>query len=241
MKIIIEGKTGGAQLNTGDVRYSLPDYFSLVKLLLYENERALLKFNDIEVQMLNEGTCCFPIPLDRKGRCKMTLQYDNTADSFNLFYEGCSEIDEHAIRNLIDFTNGIKSALQTDADGETYQLSRLLKSIGDGSVPLLMKAKPLTGYDDTSLSARLSNGLNQKIRAICSSPKQGTMVEELIQEVSSVKRINNSTLVHLSSHTEHWKTRTLTGLIPKRLRADIIEDNISIYENLFYQANLSSF
>ena len=50
-----------------------------------------------------------------------------------------------------------------------------------------------------------------------------------------MKRINTNALSHLSSHTEHWKARTLSGLIPKRLRADIIEDEINIYENLFFK------
>lgn len=40
---------------------------------------------------------------------------------------------------------------------------------------------------------------------------------------------------HLASHSEHWKARTLNGLIPNRLRADIFEDEINIYENLFFR------
>lgn len=109
------------------------------------------------------------------------------------------------------------------------------QAFDSGRITLLSIVQPLTGYDNLNLINNLQSTISQKVRAICSSPKQGTRVEELVQDVSLVKRINTNALSHLSSHTEHWKARTLSGLIPKRLRADIIEDEINIYENLFFK------
>ena len=142
-------------------------------------------------------------------------------------------IDERSIENLMHFRNSLK-VLPVTKSGKIHVLD-LLHAIDLGELTLLSVQKPLTGYDNKLLFDKLESALTQKVKAICSSPKQGIKTEELVQDVSLVKRINTNTLSHLSSHTEHWKARTLNGLVPKRLKADIIEDEINIYENLFFK------
>lgn len=146
---------------------------------------------------------------------------------------GGKAIDERDIENLMHFRNSLKM-LPVSESGQIAVVD-LFSAIEKGRITLLSVQKPLTGYDNQSLLDKLQSALKQKVRAICSSPKQGIRTEELVQDVSLVKRINTNTLSHLASHTEHWKARMLNGLIPKRLKADITEDEINIYENLFFK------
>ena len=152
---------------------------------------------------------------------------------FQISCIGGNVIDEGRVENLVHFFNSL-SAVPVFSKGQAHVVD-LLKAIDTGKITLLSVQKPLTGYDNASLLLKLESILTQKVRAICSSPKQGTRTEEIIQDVSLVKRINTNSLTHLAAHSEHWRARTLNGLIPKRLKADIIEDEINIYENLFFK------
>lgn len=145
---------------------------------------------------------------------------------------GIKEFSLKSMQNLIYFATSVRSLMNGE---KTFAVEDLLNSISNGKISLLSIVKPLTGYDNKELVSKIQDELSQKIRSICSEPKKGTRIEELVQDVSLVKRINSSTLSHLASHTEHWKSRTLSGLIPNRLKSEIIEDKIDIYENLFFK------
>jgi len=161
------------------------------------------------------------------------LKTVGTIVALRLSCAGGAPVEDRDIENLIRFSNDLK-ALPANASGQ-ISVNDFLLAVETAEITLLSVRKPLTGYDNHSLLDQMQSALKQKVRAICSSPKQGLRTEELVQDVSLVKRINTNTLSHLASHTEHWKTRTLNGLVPKRLKADVIEDEINIYENLFFK------
>lgn len=94
------------------------------------------------------------------------------------------------------FRNSLK-VLPVTKSGKIHVLD-LLHAIDLGELTLLSVQKPLTGYDNKLLFDKLESALTQKCKAICSSPKQGIKTEELVQDVSLVKRINTNTLSHLS-------------------------------------------
>lgn len=175
------------------------------------------------------------IPVAANPKYHSTVQIKTKDTIANLQFQAAytKAIEERETENLMHFQNSLKS-LNSYSENK-WLLSDLFASIESGRITLLSVTKPLTGYDNKSLLDKLESALSQKVKAICSSPKQGIRTDELVQDVSMVKRINTNTLNHLASHTEHWKARTLSGLIPKRLRADIIEDEINIYENLFFK------
>lgn len=188
---------------------------------------------DKHKKLLENGVHKLPIQINAKGHSSVQLKTSEGITNFQ-FQAGTSKnIEERELENLMHFQNSLK-LLESDSVNR-WLLNDLFAAIENGKITLLNVTKPLTGYDNKSLLERLESALSQKVKAICSSPKQGIRTDELVQDVSMVKRINTNTLNHLASHTEHWKTRTLSGLIPKRLRADIIEDEINIYENLFFK------
>lgn len=142
-------------------------------------------------------------------------------------------VPDEVLRSFLQFTSSLQ-ILPEREDG-TFLVTDFFSAITEGKITLARIQEPLTGYNDELLLREIHSTIQQKVRAICSKPKQGLKSESCIQDVSMVKRINADTLVNLASHTEHWKMRTLTGLIPKRLQTDILEDDIDIYENLFFR------
>jgi len=179
------------------------------------------------------GSYVFPITTNTKGHSSVQIRSSEGITNLQFQAGTAKGFDERELENLMHFQNSLRT-LDCRSNNK-WILNDLFEAIELGKITLLNVTKPLTGYDNTSLLDKLESALSQKVKAICSSPKQGIRTDELVQDVSMVKRINTNTLNHLASHTEHWKARTLSGLIPKRLRADIIEDEINIYENLFFK------
>lgn len=220
---IIEPKTQQKMLNSP---------LSMLEIRVEGAESCEVQIDKIRFVCENETK---RIPIAANPKYHSTVQIKTKDGKANLQFQSAytKAIDDRETENLMHFQNSLKS-LDSFADNK-WLFSDLFSAIESGKITLLSVTKPLTGYDNKSLLDNLESALSQKVKAICSSPKQGIRTEELVQDVSMVKRINTNTLNHLASHTEHWKARTLSGLIPKRLRADIIEDEINIYENLFFK------
>lgn len=54
--------------------------------------------------------------------------------------------------------------------------------------------------------------------------------EELVQ-TGRAKRLSNKAPDYLAAHSEDWQSRTMTGILPKRVITRLNEDNYNIYEN----------
>lgn len=206
--------------------------FALLKIKLEKNEVCDI-CEGKNVYCCKSGENQYKLNISAKNNTIIRLRTPGILVSFQISCLTGNPIDKKSLENLIHFGNSLKM-LPLDDKGQ-IAINCLLEAIEANEVTLLSVKKPLTGYDNYSLLEKIQSGLKQKVRAICSSPKQGIRSEELVQDVSLVKRINTGTLSHLASHSEHWKVRTLNGLVPSRLKADIIEDEINIYENLFFK------
>lgn len=53
-----------------------------------------------------------------------------------------------------------------------------------------------------------------------------------IRSAALATRIGAESIRYLASHSEHWKGVTPTGLIPDKLLARVLDDDVAIYENL---------
>lgn len=71
-------------------------------------------------------------------------------------------------------------------------------------------------------------------QGICSRPRMQLRTRYQVLDIELVRRITPYSLQHLGAHSEHWKGRTLSGLIPSRMDALTSEDAEDIYENLFF-------
>lgn len=232
MRISIITPSGKTQLELKSQPVKLRSPFALLEIQLDSGEQCDLSVGKNAI-CYHSGVNQFHLNLSPKNLETVKVVGCGFVCIFQITCTGGNQVDDRSIENLIYFGNSL-SNLPCSKSGQIH-VRDLLQAIDTGRITLLRVQKPLTGYDNKSFLEKLESALKQKVQAICSSPKQGIRSEELVQDVSLVKRINTNTLSHLSSHTEHWKARNLNGLVPKRLKADIIEDEINIYENLFFK------
>lgn len=228
VSIITPSETRQIQLQSQTIKLISP--FSMLEIGLDSDEECNLIAGK-DVFQYNNIINQFYLDLSLKNSQIIKISYNNISFILKFSCVSGNYIDDKTIKNLMHFNNSLLSI----GKNNTFNILDIFDAIDSGAITLLRVQQPLTGYNNKSLLDQLDKTLKQKVRAICSSPKQGIKVEEIVQDVSFVKRINTNTLNYLSSHTEHWKARTLNGLIPKRLKSDIIEDEINIYENLFFK------
>ena len=232
MQISIKTPSGVIPVEFKSQAVKLTSPLALLEIRLGKNESCDI-CEGKNIHCCQAGENHYKLNVSVKNIITVGLKTPDTLVNLQISCTGGNAIDKKTIENLIHFSNSLKM-LPSDASGQ-IPINSLLAAIEANEITLLSVQKPLTGYDNQSLLSQIQSALTQKVRAICSSPKQGMRTEEVVQDVSLVKRINTDTLSHLASHSEHWKVRTLNGLVPKRLKADIIEDEINIYENLFFR------
>jgi len=69
------------------------------------------------------------------------------------------------------------------------------------------------------------------LHRVCTRPRLHLKSEEERVPTSRARRLNSHATTFLAAHTEDWEARTVLGVRPKRLLANIIEDQWDIYEN----------
>ncbi len=84
---------------------------------------------------------------------------------------------------------------------------------------------------DNAIEAAFNNGVLFQIN---SSPRMSMRYDTELLPTSRVKRYANNYQAHLVAHSECWQQRTVVGIIPKKLMAQVSEDEVAIYENIVY-------
>lgn len=231
MRIFIENMSGKTELPFENGKHTLCLYNNSILVELSENEEAKVRCANQEDVFQGEGVYRIPILWSRNNSCTLSVRTKNGFAKYILQLENVKDAADEDILNLFRFVD------QMDANfmrGKKYPVADLYKAIKEDRVSLIIEKTPFAGYDDQSLIKKISETVPM-IMDICSHPKQSLRTDEAVLDVNLVKRINSRTMDHLSSHSEHWKVRSLNGLTPNRLRADIFEDEINIYENLFFR------
>lgn len=88
----------------------------------------------------------------------------------------------------------------------------------------------LNSFDSKLLKIIEAGHLHQ----ISMRPRLDLHYEDEVTDVARAKRLAKGALVHLASHSECWQRQTLSGVIPKRVKARFSEDDFNIYENRVY-------
>ena len=230
MQIFVENAAGKQLMPAENSKQSLPLYNNRLLIILGDCESVRINNGECESSFSEAGEYYIPIEWDRSNKCSFTVKQEGIYKyQFQLDNTVLSKEDD--IVNLLKFVSQMEETFYLD---KPYQITDLFNAIRDNKVSLIIEKTPYSGYDDQSLLKKISETVPM-VMDICSHPKQSLRSEEAILDVNLVKRINSRTMDHLASHSEHWKARTLNGLIPNRLRADIFEDEINIYENLFFR------
>lgn len=72
------------------------------------------------------------------------------------------------------------------------------------------------------------------LQAIAKRPRMDMRYDIQLMPVARVQRIATRAIVRLAAHSEDWHCRTLSGVQPARLLAQVSEDELTIYENVVF-------
>lgn len=231
MRLFVENMSGKTELPFENGKHTLCLYNDSILIELSGNEEAKVMCANREEVFQGEGEYRIPIVWGKNNSCISSVRTKKGFAKYILQLENVKDSDDEDILNLYKFVDQMNANFMI---GKNYPVADLYKAIKEGRVSLIIEKTPFVGYDDQSLLKKISETVPM-VMDICSHPKQSLRTEEAVLDVNLVKRINSRTMDHLSSHSEHWKARTLNGLTPNRLRTDIFEDEINIYENLFFR------
>ncbi len=237
MKVSLLSSVGNRILSNTGGEYLLDDLHTIIEIIPSDDEVILISYEEEEF-IISDKIFREPVRLSNEYLCSFRISIQTDSFVYSLRYPGGEKIDVEHLANLMQLTESLRLINELN-NGIGISIRDLMEGQSQGDISLLCVIKPLTGYDNNDLQEKLMRDLSQKVRSICSRPKRGTRTEEIIQDVGLVKKTSTNTLVHLASHTEHWKARTLTSLKPKRLLSVVIEDELNIYENLFFRAAIT--
>lgn len=185
----------------------------------------------LKTYQLTAGTNAVAIPWSNEETSTLRIICGKESGTCLFRRIAAAHIDRDTSLNLAYFSEQLRRIWPNGV----FSVDDFVDAQKTGKLRFLTVEKPRTSQACADLREKLRQVLIQHVQAICTRPKHGTHTEEIVQDVSLVKRISTNTISHLSSHTEHWKAKKLTGLVPKRLLSVTIEDDINIYENLFFR------
>jgi hypothetical protein len=85
----------------------------------------------------------------------------------------------------------------------------------------------------TELEKRLAKDMPHLFN-IGQSPRMSMRYDAELTPTSRARRLASGALVRLASHSDDWNRRDFKGVSPKRLLAEVSEDELHIYENVVY-------
>ena len=127
-------------------------------------------------------------------------------------------------------------ALPSDQDAEALlQLGKRLRDESHGGWLAWSEINPLArGLHDAvrphCFEKTIENEL-QHLEAVCRKPRTHIRLEVERELVGRARRIARDAPEWLAAHTEDWHHRTLAGVQPGRIRAEIREERWDLYEN----------
>ncbi len=231
MHVFVENTSGRTELPFENGKHVMGLYNNNLLICLAKDEEARVICRDEEYEFSGAGDHQIPIVWNRNNSCSCTVKTVDGYAKYAFQLDNVRETDDEALLNLYRFVD------QMDTNfiiGKEYTIQDLYSSIMEDRVSLIIEKTPYSGYDDQSLLGKIKETIPM-VMDICSHPKQSLRTEEAVLDVNLIERVNSRAMDHLASHSEHWKSRSLNGLTPNRLRADIFEDEINIYENLFFR------
>ncbi|MDQ0257852.1 hypothetical protein J2S74_005315 [Evansella vedderi] len=233
MKLVIRNSSGFSQgLSNKSQTVRISSLFNYLELTLGEEKLYEVSINDtlFAFEKNEDGNYIIPCYMSRENHTTLQLTIDHKTIRIVLKFAEELFVGESLIDSLADFHRSVSEWLQD----EQKSMEQLIEAIRVGDIHLLQMINPLTGLDDESILEDVYKVLPFALD-ICTKPRQHLRMEEEVMDVELVKRVTPSSLQHLASHSEHWRSRTFSGLIPSRLKAEIYEDEINIYENIFFK------
>lgn len=127
---------------------------------------------------------------------------------------------QQAILTLGESLNKVESSASQSTEATSLQSPLLPAAVIDAELDLL----PF----EEMLQRVLQAG---HLHEIAHHPRLDIRYIEETTDVARAKRLAKGALVHLASHSECWQRQTLSGVVPKKVKARFSEDDYQIYEN----------
>lgn len=99
-------------------------------------------------------------------------------------------------------------------------------------LPAEMAAQCALEELERNLSTVLRDG---HLHSISDRPRRDLRYDDMVAPIGRARRLATSALSHLTSHSECWQKRTLSGVQPRKVLARFSEEDYAIYENRLYK------
>lgn len=157
-----------------------------------------------------------------------------------LWAPGTSRCDLLA-RNAVVVESHTFSGFASEQDADQDLVVRAVQAVVDEldesglteKLSPVMPGKLKEQAELTELEKRLAKDMPHLFN-IEQSPRMNMRYDAELTPTSRARRLASGALVRLASHSDDWNRRDFKGVSPKRLLAEVSEDELHIYENVVY-------
>lgn len=188
-----------------------------------------LSFNGEDIELDGITTLHLPIVWQEDYIATLTTWIDANEYTFKFYFDEKKIMDHKLQIAYNEFRNRVKRYF-----GDKKSIIDVVSMVNNGTIPLLSILNPDTEVNDDSIIKHIDEKLQFAFN-ICNRPRMHLKSEIELLDIERVKRVNEQSLQHLASHSEHWLSRTLSGIKPGRMNAEVFDDDYDIYENIFFR------
>ena len=159
---------------------------------------------------------------DGSSRCQLTTQ-ERLNEPTHSFIMSLAELKGQSPDSVTDAAIlAVTEQLESINQDENLPSPVMPAKLGE-----MAQIGPLEQLLDKTLSAG-------HLHAIAKRPRMDMRYDTEILPVSRVQRMAVDAITRLASHSEDWNRREITGVVPARLKAELSEDELAIYENVVF-------
>lgn len=197
----------------------------------HDDELAFF-INDQRIQLAENNTSYhIPCAFEKDGVADILIYIGATRVHIRAISSLNPVLSDDAQQDLAHFYYTLEQEMAVHED--SMRLTDLFAAVREKRIQLLAMNDRMTGLDDKTILDDIRRALPYA-EGICTRPRMQLRTRYQVMDIELVKRTTSHSLQHLGAHSEHWKGRTLAGLIPSRMNAITSEDKTDIYENLFF-------
>ncbi len=202
---------------------SMDDYRIQIKFSAEDGETEIALNDTIHHIRRNETIVDLPIAVDACRVCSVRLSNlgGGTIGRYKFEVSMRTQLDQAmqaALALFADQAKGLEPTLSTE------QLLKL-PFFSPGTIH-----NSLTGQKVLELDEAIAEALPSLLR-VCSKPRRTLIVERRVMPIDRARRITPDAIEHLASRPELWQSCSATRITPARIRSEIPEETLDLYEN----------
>lgn len=196
------------------------DRYRIVIELDDQDEVIELWVNDQKVSFSENYQ--LPIYVDREGCCTLKIVESGSVQRFSLDVPKNTLLDDNSLLPALKlFAKASRNLLIQDSTEKLLTFPFFSPSVIEDT---------LNDWEAFQLDDEICAAIPSLLR-VCGRPRRSLILEKRVIPIDRVKRISANSLEHLASHPELWQSRNLIGIKPLRLRTDVPEETLDLYEN----------